>query len=895
MKGDFSRDTFDRKKHYSAVLMQQGRVQDDADWNEGQSIEQYRNEVEATDVIGQSGAPRRDPGFKISTNGTTITIGKGRYYVDGLLCENETDLEYDAQNAGDLPGASVGSVFEALKNAQTPFAIAYLDVWKRQITSLEDPLIREVALGGADTATRVRVVWQVKILPVAVAGTTALQELFPKRTKLQAQVEEAKSADAQLTKQFTSARKKLDATPPTAPDRPQLEELVKKITEQRASVAQGVAKASADLEKVNADIERLTGGTTVGCSTTFEEWEQLPELSTGTLKARTGAPGGGDDPCLPPPSAGYRRLSNQLYRVEVHDGGPLGTATFKWSRDNGTVVTSIEKITGNTIVVHDLGRDEELGFRAGDWVELIDDGLELIGLPGQLAQINPPNEATREITLAGATPLPLAPGPGGVDPARHPKLRRWDQLDQQPVTVDAHGIKTAAGWIPLEDGIEVQFGQGDYRSGDYWLIPARTSTGDVEWPPFASPNTNPSAEPPHGIRHHFAKLGILHVNDGTLEVLDDCRPIFCPLTDVPCGSATSLHVVATSWANDDVMPIEPQEGIELRVTLDAAPDAESVTDASVIVMIESPLVTGQQVSRLLYQRLVLNGQVGVDAANPRVIVWQFNSTSNAGLQPLGAVSGVSEGRSRKRGAAARAAAAAVEPGRLAGATTFTIPRVSAPRLLVFLKGSLIWRDDKRGSRRYLDGQAFGAPGIRADGTVNTGLTFPSGAGTKASDFESWFYIGRTQTPAVPLRITTVTFVRANGQPSSAGPIAVPLPEGSSVRFKASEQIRFIDIAFNRRIVKLEQAEPAKPQSIVVLRSVAAGPPRVLGRVSMVSETVARFEAVNPEVLLAGPYTLRVLGDAADAPAVTGDPDGPRLDGNFDNVEGGEFTLPFTAV
>ena len=107
------------------------------------------------------------PDSRSRPNGTTITIGKGRYYVDGLLCENETDLEYDAQNAGDLPGASVGSVLEALKKAQTPFAIAYLDVWKRQITSLEDPLIREVALGGADTATRVRVVWQVKILPVA--------------------------------------------------------------------------------------------------------------------------------------------------------------------------------------------------------------------------------------------------------------------------------------------------------------------------------------------------------------------------------------------------------------------------------------------------------------------------------------------------------------------------------------------------------------------------------------------------------------------------------------------------------------------------------------------------------------------------------------------------------
>jgi hypothetical protein len=39
----------------------------------------------------------------------------------------------------------------------------------------------------------------------------------------------------------------------------------------------------------------------------------------------------------------------------------------------------------------------------------------------------------------------------------------------------------------------------------------------------------------------------------------------------------------------------------------------------------------------------------------------------------------------------------------------------------------------------------------------------------------------------------------------------------------------------------------------------------------------------------------VLGDAADAPAVPSDPEGPRLDGNFDNSEGGEFTLPFTAA
>src|SRR5207302_3802442 len=35
----------------------------------------------------------------------------------------------------------------------------------REVTALQDPLIREKALGGPDTATRMQTVWQVKILP----------------------------------------------------------------------------------------------------------------------------------------------------------------------------------------------------------------------------------------------------------------------------------------------------------------------------------------------------------------------------------------------------------------------------------------------------------------------------------------------------------------------------------------------------------------------------------------------------------------------------------------------------------------------------------------------------------------------------------------------------------
>ncbi len=59
MKGDFTRDLFDPTKHYSGVLMQQGRVQLDADWNEQDSIQRYRTEVEARDLIGASGGAVR--------------------------------------------------------------------------------------------------------------------------------------------------------------------------------------------------------------------------------------------------------------------------------------------------------------------------------------------------------------------------------------------------------------------------------------------------------------------------------------------------------------------------------------------------------------------------------------------------------------------------------------------------------------------------------------------------------------------------------------------------------------------------------------------------------------------------------------------------------------------
>ncbi len=159
MKGDFTRYTFDPRKHYCAVLDQQGRVRTDADKLEEVEIESHLRQAALRDIVGQSGAPADDPGFQVRNLQGVLSIGAGHYYVDGALCENEEEVSFSEQPH--LPGQELPS-FEGERRR----FLAYLDVWQRHITAIEDPHIREVALGGPDTTTRLQTVWQVRLIEV---------------------------------------------------------------------------------------------------------------------------------------------------------------------------------------------------------------------------------------------------------------------------------------------------------------------------------------------------------------------------------------------------------------------------------------------------------------------------------------------------------------------------------------------------------------------------------------------------------------------------------------------------------------------------------------------------------------------------------------------------------
>src|SRR5206468_13039041 len=68
MKGDFTRDTFDPTNHYQQVLMQQGRAQLDADWNEQAALGEHRDETTTADIVGDCGGPAEGAAFNVFTD-----------------------------------------------------------------------------------------------------------------------------------------------------------------------------------------------------------------------------------------------------------------------------------------------------------------------------------------------------------------------------------------------------------------------------------------------------------------------------------------------------------------------------------------------------------------------------------------------------------------------------------------------------------------------------------------------------------------------------------------------------------------------------------------------------------------------------------------------------------
>jgi len=731
MKGDFSRIRFNPSRHYTSVLQQQGRVSLDADANEQAAIHGYIRETQTRDVIGCYGGPKGDEGFAISVQQDAILIGAGRYYVRGILCQNEQPLDYASQPFLVDPGQTDAQLLGDLRGGAVDAVAVYLEVWQRLVTALDDVCLREPALGQADTTGRVQTVWRV----VAESQGTSSSEQTHVTTGAATSVAADLGAASAASVQRSSAR----------------------VVEDLSRVTRGAAFVNPNPFGPGPirpgplpgpfQPGRLPEAT---CAEMYKAVAAGDQGVPGRLSAHTNE-GSGDCSCQPTPSAGFRGLENQLYRVEVHQGGDETTATFKWSRENGSVVAAVTGVSGANVQVDSLGPDANLGFAPGQWVELTDDSYQFgqpPNQPGELYQIQSTAPEQLSVTMSQSVVA--------VDPAKQARLRRWDQSGASALS---GGVPLSAGsWLDLENGIQVQFTQGQYQSGDYWVVPARTASGQIDWPPCDSDGA--AFQPAHRTRVFRAPLASL-TWDATNECISvaDCRRAFVPLTDLGAPTTDALHVSGINWVNDDVMALDALITNGLQVTLDQAAvghvDRANFTVSLEVAVPDKGEQRGESPGNLppviLRRPMIIDGNVSVQGT---AILWQI-SADYGKLEDIN--DALLPGAQLLQWARARV--------RLLGRTVFA----GSP-----------------GNLTYLDGQTYGTPGVRADRvTPRIDLQFPSGNLEKASDFESWFYLA----PVLGIAAFTVAPASASIVPTPTGTaIVAAAPWAANTAYNAGDHV-----------------------------------------------------------------------------------------------------------
>jgi hypothetical protein len=504
MKGDFTRFTHDPSKHYTRVLRQQGRVDLDADWNEAMDLQAHHLQTRTLDIVGPSGVPADSPGFGVTyrtTNGAPdLALSPGRLYVEGLLASLEAEASYLHQP--DLP------VPPPLVPTRQARHLVYALVWERHVTVHVDTDLQEKALDGLDTTTRTRTMAQVRWMP-APDHCDAASEAWDRMARRTGVGLHSRVAPAAAV-----------ATPCDVQPRRGYRGMENRLY--RVEVHDdGLPYPATGAESVPAT---LAQGSTFHVAAIGRPWQ--PGDAIELFRS------GGGASIL----TYVRRAEGGTVTVEAQVEAPVDSArrvaTYKWSRDNGSVVlavTGFPQGLSQSVAVARFGRDHVLGLRPGDWVEVVSDETETALGPGTMARVVEVHEDDLRIDL-------------DRDVSHHRgqqsvRLRRWDGPEGLRA-IRADPDDATMTWLDLEDGVQVRFradGQ-PVRSGDWWAFTARHAgvsddPGEVQ---------DLRGAPPQG-RWHLARLAIVdwgeQVGSGWDPKIHDCRRRFLPLTrlEAPCA------------------------------------------------------------------------------------------------------------------------------------------------------------------------------------------------------------------------------------------------------------------------------------------------------------------------------------------------------------------------
>ncbi len=566
MKGDFTRFTFEPRKRYTSVLMQQGRLQLDSDWNEQMSIQTYLQQRQAQDMIGKAaGTPATESGFQIlpTPNGEDLVIRFGRFYINGILCDFPVTSTFKA-----IPLAPTQSAPTQSAPTQARLLFTAMDGQRFQVGEWLELQPEGILFKITIVDQEQRLLTFDRPLP-----SKPLLE-FRRITTYQTQIDYPASAP-------TSGKYLvyLDVWQRhiTAIDDPDLREVALNVPDTATRIqtlwqAKLLPIAEAPADNTMETVEQL------------QEWQELTRERQVELIVSTDLQP--DKPGISNNQGNYLGVENRLYRVEIHNRGLLGQATFKWSRDNGSTVSAIASIDGNAIKLKNTIQEAYKLFKQSPedqpWVEILTEDQELNNQPGVLVQIiatKPPNQLIFETSQIRGGTLPKSTGPkstGSKSTGQSLKVRRWDH------TQDAV-LMTSEQWLFLEDGIKIKFqtlAQEFYETGDYWLIPARSIDRSIKWKQDDQGVFLP--QPPAGIQHNYGFLAAVHYDDeGQFSPLlaeswekSDLRIQFLPLIHrLQLGDAALGVGIKPPWAKFHV------KGAEVRSIRDAhlttSPDSPS--------------------------------------------------------------------------------------------------------------------------------------------------------------------------------------------------------------------------------------------------------------------------------------------------------------------------------
>ncbi|MBK8460531.1 MAG: hypothetical protein IPL43_10425 [Micropruina sp.] len=256
------------------------------------------------------------------------------------------------------------------------------------------------------------------------------------------------------------------------------------------------------------------------------------------------------NPCEPTSLGGYLGAENQLIRVQLTRVGQDGRFDLIWGYDDASFLYRVSAdASANPVLTLDRSPvDDYHRPRAGQAVQALrataalqstDEQVEghvgaLGGVVGVLAVPYDPDLKTVQF------PAPLPPAYTDQDSNPQLFLRVWEeQLTDlevgQPIRLTGTGMQVT---ITAED-------VGGLQVDDFWCVGVRPATPTAVYPSryLRTP------QPPDGPRRWVCPLAVIEWRDRELDILEDCRRPFRPLTELDDDGCCTIEVRPSHAAN----------------------------------------------------------------------------------------------------------------------------------------------------------------------------------------------------------------------------------------------------------------------------------------------------------------------------------------------------------